>query len=206
MPPAVLVTNILPVTTRSAQTKARLQACALELFTARGYDATTVEQIAAAAGVSHMTFFRHFPTKEAVLMDDPYDPLIADAVRAQPTDLPPMERVRRALLAAWRGMPPPTDAETRARIEIIAQHPALRAKVWEYNLRTEDVIVSALTEAGTPALTARVAAGAVIGAIMAGLTDWGADADAGSLGDRVLAALDLLESVHGVPPPTPARS
>ena len=177
----------------------------MELFTTRGYDATTVEQIAAAAGVSHMTFFRHFPTKEAVVMDDPYDPLIADAVRAQPAGLPPMERVRRALLAAWKGMPPPTDAETRARMELIAQHPALRAKVWEYNLRTEDVIVAALTETGTPPLAARVAAGAVMGAIMAGLTDWGADADAGSLGDRVLAALDLLESVHGVPPPIAAR-
>ena len=200
----MLVTTICPVTTRAEQTRARLQARALELFTTRGYDATTVEQIAAAAGVSHMTFFRHFPTKEAVVMDDPYDPLIADAVRAQPTELPPMERVRRALLAAWQGMPPPTDAETRARMELITQHPALRAKVWEYNLRTEDVIVAALTESGTPALTARVAAGAVLGAIMAGLTDWGADADAGYLGDRVLAALDLLESVHGVPPPVAA--
>src|SRR5665648_542403 len=82
-------------TPRAERTRARLQACALELFTAQGYDATTVEQIATAAGVSHMTFFRHFPTKESVLLEDPYDPLIGEAVRTQPTDLPPLERVRR---------------------------------------------------------------------------------------------------------------
>src|SRR5665648_501600 len=92
-------------TLRAERTRARLQACALELFTAQGYDATTVEQIATAAGVSHMTFFRHFPTKESVLVEDPYDPLIAEAVRAQPTDLPPLERVRRGLLGAWSAVP-----------------------------------------------------------------------------------------------------
>src|SRR5674476_410190 len=97
-------------TPRAERTRARLQACALELFTAQGYDATTVEQIATAAGVSHMTFFRHFPTKESVLVEDPHDPLIAEAVRAQPTDLPPLERVRRGLLGAWSAVPPPVDA------------------------------------------------------------------------------------------------
>jgi AcrR family transcriptional regulator len=47
----------------------------LELFLRDGYDATTVAAIARAAGVSHMTFFRHFPTKESVVLDDPYDPV-----------------------------------------------------------------------------------------------------------------------------------
>ena len=103
-------------TPRAECTRARLRACALALFTAQGYDATTVEQIATAAGVSHMTFFRHFPTKESVLLEDPYDPLIGEAVRTQPTDLPPLERVRRGLLAAWSAVPPPVDAETRKRV------------------------------------------------------------------------------------------
>src|SRR5665647_3386275 len=103
-------------TPRAERTRARLQACALELFTAQGYDATTVEQIATAAGVSHMTFFRHFPTKESVLLEDPYDPLIGEAVRTQPTDLPPLERVRRGLLGAWEAVPPSVDDETRRRV------------------------------------------------------------------------------------------
>jgi AcrR family transcriptional regulator len=49
---------------KKAQTRQRLQEQALRLFVERGYEATTVEQIVAAAGVSHMTFFRYFPTKE----------------------------------------------------------------------------------------------------------------------------------------------
>jgi AcrR family transcriptional regulator len=46
---------------RKAETRRSIQEHALRLFLANGYDATTVEEIAAAAGVSHMTFFRHFP-------------------------------------------------------------------------------------------------------------------------------------------------
>ena len=53
---------------KKAATSDRIRACALRLFREQGYDATTVEQIAAAAGVSHMTFFRYFPTKEDVAL------------------------------------------------------------------------------------------------------------------------------------------
>ncbi|MGH4006284.1 MAG: TetR/AcrR family transcriptional regulator, partial [Pseudonocardiaceae bacterium] len=65
---------------RKAQTRQVIQAHALRLFLANGYDATTVEEIAAAAGVSHMTFFRHFPTKESVVDTDDYDPMIAELI------------------------------------------------------------------------------------------------------------------------------
>ena len=54
------------------------------MFTEQGFDAVPVAVIAKAAGVSHMTFFRYFPTKEAVVVSDLFDPLIAEAVRAQP--------------------------------------------------------------------------------------------------------------------------
>ncbi|WP_283253297.1 TetR family transcriptional regulator [Actinotalea sp. K2] len=187
---------------RTEITRARLQACALELFLARGFDATTVTEIADAAGVSHMTFFRHFPTKESVLLDDPYDPLVADAVVAQPSDLPTLERVRRGLLAAWSAAPEPVDTETRARISLIADHPGLRARSWENTQRTEDVIVTALTGEGVPRLEARVAAAACLGAIMAALLDWGSD-DAGEpLGARLASALgQLAPPPVDVPPP-----
>ena len=51
---------------KKTATSDRIRASALRLFREQGYDATTVEQIAGAAGVSHMTFFRYFPTKEDV--------------------------------------------------------------------------------------------------------------------------------------------
>jgi AcrR family transcriptional regulator len=51
-------------------TREALQRAALELFAAEGYDATTTAAIAAKAGVTERTFYRHFLTKEAVLFDD----------------------------------------------------------------------------------------------------------------------------------------
>ncbi|MEM9038052.1 MAG: helix-turn-helix domain-containing protein [Actinomycetota bacterium] len=53
-----------------ASTAERLEQVALELFSTHGYDEVTTEQIAEAAGVSARTFFRHFPTKLAVLIGD----------------------------------------------------------------------------------------------------------------------------------------
>jgi AcrR family transcriptional regulator len=46
---------------------------ALDLFSAQGYDATTTDEIAKAAGVSARTFFRYFPTKQSILFFGAYD-------------------------------------------------------------------------------------------------------------------------------------
>ena len=95
----VLVPGTDPRTSpRALATRRRIQEAALRLFEERGFDGATVADVAAAAGVSHMTFFRHFPTKEDVVLDDPYDPVLAAAVAVQPAGLPPLERVRRGLL------------------------------------------------------------------------------------------------------------
>ena len=74
----MLVSNIQVMSDRADRTRGALQRCASELFLRDGYDPTTVAAISRAAGVSQMTFFRHFPTKESVVLDDPYDPVIAD--------------------------------------------------------------------------------------------------------------------------------
>jgi AcrR family transcriptional regulator len=180
------------VTARAERTKARLKACALDLFTTNGYDATTVEQIAKAAGVSHMTFFRHFPTKEAVVIDDPYDPLIGEAVRAQPVELPALERARRGMLAAWTAAPPSIDLETQARVALTMSHRVLRAKAVENTHESERVIAEALMDTGTPRSEAVVAAGAVMGAAMAALFDWGMHPGDVGLGPCIVAALRVL--------------
>ncbi|WP_051969466.1 TetR family transcriptional regulator [Kitasatospora azatica] len=61
---------------KKAATRQTIQEQATRLFLEKGFDATTVEEIAAAAGVSHMTFFRYFRTEEEVAASDDYDPLI----------------------------------------------------------------------------------------------------------------------------------
>lgn len=164
----------------------------MALFVQQGFDETTVAQIAEAAGVSQMTFFRYFPTKDAVIFDDPYDPVIADFVAAQDPGLPALERVRLGLLTAWGSVPGPADAATRERIGLIAGHGRLAAGVWENNRRTEDLIVEALTATGVGRVEARVAAGACLGGLTAALLDWASAPDGQELRDRINTALDLI--------------
>jgi AcrR family transcriptional regulator len=178
---------------KSATTRARLQKEALRLFADHGYDETTIADIAAAAGVTPMTFFRHFPAKELVVVDDPYDPAIAHAVVQQAADLPVVERVRRGLLTASEQLEDVDAAEFRLRLQIGAGHHGLRARMRENSIRTEAAIATALTESGVPAFEAAVAAAAVIGALTAALLQWANDPDAGPMGEVVTAALALLE-------------
>ena len=176
---------------RAVATRQRLQRCALELFTQRGFDEVTVEEVAAAAGVSHMTFYRHFPTKESVVLDDPFDPLIGEAVRAQDPAAPPLARVARGILAAWGAAEGPQGEDVRARLRLAAGHSGLRARAWENNHRTAQVLVEALTATGADVLAAKVAAGAVLGALTAALFDW-AEREEGTLEQRILHSLQLL--------------
>lgn len=179
---------------RAARTRARLQAVALDLFVRQGFEETTVEQIAAAAGVSHMTFFRYFPTKESVVVEDPYDPLLAEAVAAQPPSLPAFERVRRGTRAAMAAAPPSVDLESAARIGLMSLTPALRARAWENTNETQRVIIEALVATGSPRADAVIGTGACIGAVMTALLDWGAQVDPRpSLAECVIDALDRLD-------------
>ena len=180
-------------------TRQRLQDHALRLFGERGFDEVTVDEVARAAGVSHMTFFRHFPTKESVVLDDPYDPVIGRTVGRQPVELPALERVRLGVLTAWESLDDPDDDTTRIRVQLAAAHPALRARIWENNHSTEEMIVEALTGTGVPTLGARVAAGAVLGALTAALFDWAQDEEAGPLGERVRRALRQLDTGRAGP-------
>jgi AcrR family transcriptional regulator len=65
---------------KKAKTRATIREHALRLFRDHGYDATTVEQIAAAAEVSPATFYRYFTTKEDVVLQDDLDVLTLEAL------------------------------------------------------------------------------------------------------------------------------
>ena len=84
---------------KKAATKHAIQEQALRLFAEKGYDATTVDEIAAAAGVSHMTFFRYFPRKEEVVEYDEYDPLLEELIAARPPHEPPLVALHNAIRA-----------------------------------------------------------------------------------------------------------
>jgi AcrR family transcriptional regulator len=186
---------------KSERTREQLLAAALELFASQGYHETTVAQIAARVGVSEMTFFRHFPSKEDSLLADPYDPLIAAAVAEQPREWDVLRRVVQGVRAAWRAVPEPAGAQVRLRVRIAAQTPSLRAAIWRNTEATEQVIVAALEADGTDRLAARAASAAVLAGITAALLEWAAT-DEGELGpmvDRVLALFENEVEVETVP-------
>lgn len=177
---------------RTERTRARILAAALALFERQGYRNTTVAQIADAAGVTSMTFFRHFPTKDAVILTDPYDPLIAEAVAAQPLDLPPLERVRRGFLTALDRITPSEDATARRRVAVVAGLPELRGAQVAATLATQDTIVDRLVEQGVDRLEAAVATAACLGAISAGLLTWPEMADDVNLASVARRTLEQL--------------
>ena len=71
----------------------RLQQAALELFRERGYEQTTASEIAARAGVTERTFFRHFPDKREVLFDGQITlrAALTGAIAEAPETLQPLE-------------------------------------------------------------------------------------------------------------------
>jgi len=179
---------------RKARTRRTIQDHALRLFLDQGYEHTTVEQIAAAAGVSHMTFFRYFPTKEAVVEDDDYDPLIADLVRARPAGESPLEALRAALRAGLDAVLDTDHDAVYARARLIVTTPALHARQWRNTAATGDLLAAALAdrERRPVDLRLRVIAAAATTAITTALTAWveGERADdLRSLVDQAFAAL-----------------
>lgn len=182
------------MTSRTERTRERIVSAALALFAQHGFDQVTVNEIAAAANVSHMTVFRHFPTKEDIVVGDPFDPLMAAAVAAQPANLAPLERARRGLIKEWLALRdgPQVNSESQIQlIQLITGHSGLRARMWEANHATQQAIAAALREGGASALAAEAAAGACIGALTAALLAWGAN-PAKPLNDTILAALEAL--------------
>ena len=187
--------------TRLERTRARLELAALRLFEQNGFDATTVNEIARSAGVSHMTFFRYFPSKDSVLVDDLHDPLIAGSVLAQDPRATPIEQVRLGLLAAWVTLSDSDEAIVRSRVRLIAGHPRLSAAARQSMQRTEDCVVEALASRGVSPLDSRVAAGACLGALMAAMLHWGATEDRRPLAAVMRAALDQLKLQAPLPTP-----
>jgi AcrR family transcriptional regulator len=155
---------------KKARTRAAIREHAFRLFREQGYDATTVEQIAEAAEVSPSTFFRYFPTKEDVVLQDDMDLLWLDAVRAQPADLGPVAALRAGMRDAFASVPAEEFAQIREGMRLALTVPAVRARSLDEFARTIGIIVAALAErsgrdVADPNL--RVFAGAVVGVAMA---------------------------------------
>jgi AcrR family transcriptional regulator len=154
---------------KKARTRAALRQHALRLFREQGYQQTTVEQIAAAAEVSPSTFFRYFPTKEDLVLQDGMDTMIAEAFERQPAELGPVAAFRTALREV-------TGSYSQSDLDVIRETTALIVTVPEVRARATDEfarMIAVLSESlarrtGRPPdeLAVRAVAGGVIGVIL----------------------------------------
>ncbi|HET9080742.1 MAG TPA: TetR family transcriptional regulator [Trebonia sp.] len=154
---------------KKAKTRAAIREHALRLFREQGYQATTVEQIAAAAEVSPSTFFRYFPTKEDVVLQDDMDTRIVEAFARQPRDISPIAAVRAALRDAWNSFTAEEWAQIRDGAALSLSVPEVRVRTMNEFARALGMIAEALADrAGRDPgdLPVRVFAGAIVGVMM----------------------------------------
>lgn len=128
---------------RPKGTSAReLELIALRLFTEQGFEETSVEQIAAAAGVSRRTFFRYFDSKADVLWHG-FDQEVANlrtALAGAPAGLAPLAAIRTAVVQVnhYTAQDVP---ELRDRINLISAVPALAASAATHYWAWEGAII-----------------------------------------------------------------
>ncbi|MEU8347493.1 transcriptional regulator, TetR family [Actinomadura meyerae] len=174
--------------------RAELSALAVELFLERGYERTTVEDIATAAGMSRRSFFRYFPSKEDVVFGEAGDVAerVADAIRDRPGEEAPWACLR-AVLREWQDAIHTVDLRT---LRLIEEAPALRARLHAERDRMRELVSAALREhpGGVDAFTADLLTGAAAAALDAADREWlrsGGTADRAALLDRAFGVLSL---------------
>jgi AcrR family transcriptional regulator len=157
---------------KKEKTRQALASAAMRLFAERGYDATTVADIATAAEVSTRTFFAYFPSKEDVFFAGTRErlDLVRQAFAAHSGALPPLSAMRATLdqiieTASGDLFAPDRDI----RLRLLIERPELRARGTQLLFSAHQVLADAL-RAGVPGLDAYgavAAAGATIGALVA---------------------------------------
>ncbi|WP_405826287.1 TetR family transcriptional regulator [Streptomyces sp. NBC_01390] len=131
---------------KKQKTRERIRREAYRLFAEHGYEATTVDQIAEAAEVSSSTFFRYFPTKEDVVIQDEYDPALAEALRGRPADEPIVDAIVNCLKGPMGQMLQQDREDLLLRSRLTFNDPAIRARNVAEQQRSEDAIAAIIAE------------------------------------------------------------
>ena len=155
--------------------RSTIQKEALRLFSKHGYDQTTVEQIADAAGVSPATIYRYYKSKEDLVVTDEYDPIVIQSLVERPADEPMIDAVRAVMTGVL------AEYFDRDRELILARHtlrlatPALQAAFYDEQERTTELFAALMARhlrRSTNDLDVRIACGALTGAMQETMGLW----------------------------------
>ena len=154
----------------------RLQIAALELFTQNGFDQTTAAQIAARAGVTERTFFRHFPDKREVLFggQEILSAALTESIRQAPAALAPIAVLRQAFADVTQLLED-NRRFSEPRQHIIAANPALMEREVAKHAALVGVVAGALQQRGVAPARAAFAAQAGMAVLGHALDLWFAD-------------------------------
>ncbi len=175
--------------------RARLQRMALELFRERGYHQTTAAKIAARAGVTERTFFRHFPDKREVLFDG--EAKLRAALTASIADAPDELGPLDTLFRAFRSLQPALEDNrpfSKPRHEVISNTPALYERELAKTAALADALAAALKARGVADLPAVLAARTGMAAFAQATVAW-LDDPALGLGERLDLAYRELKAL-----------
>lgn len=180
---------------KKARTSQALEDAALELFVTKGFDATTIDEIADAVEVSPRTFFRYFSCKEEVLFaeDAGRDDELAAFLASRPPGESSLEKLRAALLGCTADYEQDRQRMLR-RAKVALGTPSLNAAALAHWQAKEDVVLAALLAAdpGADEDETRLVVAVSFTALRVTIGAWLAAGGTGDLPSLAAAALERL--------------
>ncbi|WP_420000474.1 helix-turn-helix domain-containing protein [Streptomyces boninensis] len=175
--------------------RGRLEQAALELYSERGYDATTVKEIAQRAGLTERTFFRHFADKREVLFGGTalQDGLVAALAEVR-KDAEPLDAVAAALEAAGEVFDERRELVKR-RQAIIAAHAELQERELIKLAAIGAALAGALRERGAAEPAASLAAEVGVAVFKVAYEQWLDGSDARGFTDHLREGFTRLQTL-----------
>jgi AcrR family transcriptional regulator len=176
--------------------RGRLGQAALELYLERGFEQTTVADIAERAGLTERTFFRHFTDKREVLFagQEEFQEMFLPAIANAPADATPLEAVELALHAAAANFEP-RRLWSVERARVIAANPGLQERELIKLAHLSDAISASLRQRGVPEPAASLTAESGIAVFHVGFRAWIAGDNTRTFDDIITESLAALKAV-----------
>jgi AcrR family transcriptional regulator len=179
---------------KKERTRRVIQAEALRLFTEKGFEATTIEEIAATADVAPRTFFRYFPTKEEVVFWPAYRPLLGGLMAARPGESA-VQALCHAIVDGLSAFYDQDRERVLDRLKLAFRTPALHPRLRQEQATTAQAMTAVLAQRlgmSSNKLEVRAMAAAIAAALWVAVEEWQAvdgQVELGPLIQRALATV-----------------